>query len=433
MRTPRIGRWEIVVAALLSWAAVSGLALARADEQADLRQKALSLNDITGDDPIEAQVKELVADREGTKKLLAVAVKMAQEKEQPFNFTAAFILANAARQLKDFDSAQALYRVCAAEALKLRSADKMAEAYLALNEILMAQKKYDEAVKMCKEVLEMKDEGDRFRLLKVQVLMQMIRVKTKQGNVDEAMKLVDNFVKAVPGSWIPLDLKGYVEHEAGKYEDAAKTWEEVLERMQKDDGKAKKDDNEENKEAKAEMERDIRNMHLRLSNVYTDLNQIDKAAEHLKVLLQKDPDDPGVNNDLGYIWADHDMNLDEAEKMIRKALDEDRKRRKKENPDLKPEEDKDNSAYLDSLGWVLFKKKKYQEAKAPLLEAIKGEEGKHVEIYDHLGDVHMALGEKGDAVAIWEKALKLDTEERKEKELKAKVEKKLKEAKGEKK
>jgi tetratricopeptide (TPR) repeat protein len=197
--------------------------------------------------------------------------------------------------------------------------------------------------------------------------------------------------------------------------------------MQKDENADK------NKEAKAEFEEEIRRMHLRLSTIYTDLNQIDKAAAHLKILLDKDPDDPGVNNDLGYIWADHDMNLDEAEKMIRKALDEDRKRRKKENPDVKPEDDKDNAAYLDSLGWVLFKKKKFQEAKAPLLQAVKEKDGKHVEIYDHLGEVHMALGEKAEAVAVWKEALKLETEEKREKDIKAKVEKKLKEATGEKK
>src|SRR5260370_16313651 len=107
-----------------------------ADEQSELRQKALSLNDITGDDPIEGQVKDLVADPAGTKKLLAVAVKMAKEKEQPFNFNGAYILAKAARQLKDLESGEALYRVCAKEALKLRSTDKIAEAYRRLRHLL---------------------------------------------------------------------------------------------------------------------------------------------------------------------------------------------------------------------------------------------------------------------------------------------------------
>ena len=92
MKTPWIGRREMVAALVaVSLMAVgqtllSGAAnLGAADEQSELRQKALSLNDITGDDPIEGQVKDLVADPAGTKKLLAVAVKMAKEKEQPFS------------------------------------------------------------------------------------------------------------------------------------------------------------------------------------------------------------------------------------------------------------------------------------------------------------------------------------------------------------
>src|SRR5437867_12777506 len=77
MKTPWIGRREMV-AALVAFSLMAvgqtllcGAAnLGAADEQSELRQKALSLNDITGDDPIEAQVKELVADPDGTKKLL---------------------------------------------------------------------------------------------------------------------------------------------------------------------------------------------------------------------------------------------------------------------------------------------------------------------------------------------------------------------------
>jgi len=111
--------------------------------------------------------------------------------------------------------------------------------------------------------------------------------------------------------------------------------------------------------------------------------------------------------------------------MIRKALDEDRKKRR-DRSDLKPDEDKDNAAYLDSLGWVLFKKKKFQDAKKYLLEAIKDKEGQHIEIYDHLGDAHMALGEKGEALAIWKKALEIPATSKREQQRKAQVEKKLK-------
>ena len=547
MKTSRIGRWGMVlgIAFLASQVALAGGADAvTADEQSELRQKALSLNDITGDDPIEGQVKDLVADPAGTKKLLVVAVKMAKEKEQPFNFNGAYILASAARQLKDLESGQVLYRVCANEALKLRSTDKMAEAYLGLCELLMEHKKYDEEVKVCQEVLEIPDPDGHLGGLKGLVWRQMVRSKAKQGKTDEALKLVDNLLKNRPDNWMVLDTKGWVQREAGKFADAAKSWETALDSIQKDKDLKKEQKNSLAKEIQFKLgstyldldqldkatdllkpllsedeetpgikgrllyilefgrlirektkqdktaqtvklmdslvkalpnnwsvlylkgfaesaageseqaaktwedvlkriEKDeglkkdkeignefIKEMHLRLSNVYVDVNQIDKAADHLKDVLAEDPDDPGANNDLGYIWADHDMNLDEAEKMIRKALDEDRKRRQKD-PDQNS--GADNAAYLDSLGWVLFKKKKYQEAKVPLLEAVKDKDGKHVEIYDHLGDVHMALGEKAEAVAIWKEALKLETEGKREKDIKTKVDKKLKEAMGEKK
>jgi len=421
MKMARFGRWGLI-AALLGITCMAGISRA-ADEEGELRQKALSLNDITGEDPIQDQIKELAADPAGTKKLLATAVKMAKEKEQPFNFTAALILGRAADHLKDVDSAMVLYRVCAAESLKLQSPDKIAQAYLHLSQLLIQQKKYDEEIKLWQEILEMKDAGDNFGNIKVLAFSQMITGKALQGKIDEARKLVDKLEKVSrPGNWLVPNLRGQVERLAGKYDEAAKNWEEALDRVQKNE--------DIDKENKADLVREFR---LRLGNVYVDANQIDKATKHLKTLLDDDPDDPGVNNDLGYIWADHDMNLDEAEKMIRKALDEDRKRRKKLNPDLTPEEDKDNAAYLDSLGWVLFKKKKFQEAKVPMLQAIKEKDGKHVEIYDHLGEIHMALGERAEAIAIWKEALKLESEEKREKDIKVKVEKKLKQAEGEKK
>ena len=36
----------------------------------------------------------------------------------------------------------------------------------------------------------------------------------------------------------------------------------------------------------------------------------------------QDPNDPGVNNDLGYLYADQGKNLEKAEAMIRKAVQE---------------------------------------------------------------------------------------------------------------
>jgi tetratricopeptide (TPR) repeat protein len=162
-----------------------------------------------------------------------------------------------------------------------------------------------------------------------------------------------------------------------------------------------------------------------LSGVYIDLRQADKAAEQLKILLEAEPDNPTYNNDLGYIWADFDMNLEEAEKLIRRALTEDRKQRKQDG--VEGDDDKDHPAYLDSLGWVLYREKKYKEAKEALQKAVADVDGQDVVLYDHLGDVLWALGEKTEATATWKKAIEIAGVNKRDKTRKEEVEKKLKE------
>jgi tetratricopeptide (TPR) repeat protein len=389
-----------------------------ADNDEALRAKALALNNLTGDEPMKGQIREFLDDAAGAKKLLAVAVTMAKETPQPFNFNAAYVLARTAQaeEINDLDAGRVFYKVCAQEGMKLKSGQKLAQAYIGLIDMLYAHKKFDESEKICKQFLELEeDEGGRIRVLKSEVLRFMIQAVAKQGKEDEALKLADNYLRDRKDYWRAYALKGWVLRELGKYDDSAKSYEQALDKVDKDKTLDKED-----KADAVEMCRYI------LSSVYVDMNKIDKAAEHLKIILSQKPDDPTYNNDLGYIWADHDMNLDEAEKLIRKALDEDRKLRKKSS-----EPDKDNAAYLDSLGWVLFKQKKYKEAKEPLLKAVQDKkDGQHIEILDHLAEVHMALGEKAEAIAAWKKGLEVAGAAKREQERKAQVEKKLKAAEG---
>jgi tetratricopeptide (TPR) repeat protein len=402
-----------LAAAVLALAAPSAPGRA-ADEDTGLRRKVLALNDITGSDPADGEVKKLAADPDGTKKLLAEARKIVKEKDQPLNINATFILARAAQELKQVETSEAFYRVCIDQAIKLQSGAKMADAYRGLILLFNQNKQYAKAVKVANEVLELKG-NESVERFKSQAMVWLIQSLAREGKIDQALKLVDDLTKArgEEEDWRVLELRGMVLREAGRLDEAVKTYQTVLDQVRKD--KALK------KEVRNELAQEVRYL---LSGLYVDLKQIDKAAEHLEALLKEKPDNPTYNNDLGYIWADHDMHLDKAEKLIRKALEEDRKQRKA-LPDLTPEEDKDNAAYLDSLGWVLYKQKKYPEAKKHLLEAIKEKEGQHIEIMDHLGDVHMALGEKDKAVAVWKKALELDNAGKREQAKKKEVEKKL--------
>jgi tetratricopeptide (TPR) repeat protein len=410
-----------------------------ADNKGSAKDRILALNELTGNGPVDGEFKTLMKDRKEAKKALAAAKVMAKEKSHHFTYNAALILANVASRLKDLEAGEAFYRQCIDKATKLKSGRLLWRAYLGMIYMYYDSQKYTDSTRVCKEFLEIRwedakptvyflasdkeDEDNepafvegigynpavRYREDALQLMIQSI---ARQGKIEEAMKMVNNLLKADPNDLETIQLKGWVLREAGKLRDAAKVFENFIKQI-------KKDERLKDKEKGPIIEKS----RYALSNIYADLKQIDKAAKHLKALLDKEPNNPTYNNDLGYIWADNDMNLEEAEKLIRKALEEDQKQRKKNK--LSPEEDRDNGAYLDSLGWVLFKQKKYQAAKEALLKAVDDKDSQHIEIYDHLGDVYKALGEKDKAVEAWQKGLKHVTGSKRDKERKAVVEKKI--------
>ncbi len=358
------------------------------DDEA-LRKEAVRLNDVIGEDKIEEQIKLLRKDPERTKKVLAMAVKLAKDKDQPFNYTGAFILGSAASDQKDVDAGVTFFRICLDKAEKLKSDRKKATAYTELIDLYAQNKKYEDAEKVCKELLETPG-GTELNIAKVMALRRMIQVTALQGKTDEAFKQLEPYLKAAPDDPAVLEMHGWLLRYSGKYEEAAKAYEKALAEVSNEKGK------------------DI--LRYSLSGLYAEIGDVDKAAGHLQELVKKEPDNATYNNDLGYIWADHDKNLDEAEKLIKKALDK----------------EPDSSAYLDSMGWVLYKKKKFKEAKEYLLKAIKNPDGEHAEILDHLGDVHLALGEKTEAVAAWKRAVEVSGASKRDQKRKTEVEAKIK-------
>ena len=386
-----------------------------------LRDKALKLNAITGNDAIEGQLKLLFKDEDGTRKLVAVALKMTKEDPQPFNYTAAFMLARSAHLVKDYDAAQAFYKIATESAFKVQSSARIIQVYDGLIDLFIENKKFDDAIKACREFLQIdnSDKSSPINRVKPFVMERMIQSLAKKGKLDEALKLTDELIDADGDGWYFVRLKAEVYREAGQLDESVKSYEDTLARLRKI-----KDVDDDRRD------RFIRGVRYALSSVYVDLKKIDKAADELKALVKKYPENPTFKNDLGFIWADNDLNSDESEKLIREAIEIDRKQRKMID-DLPKEDDKDNPAYLDSLGWVLYKKKDYKEAKKNFLEAIESKEGQHIEIFDHLAETLLKLGEKDEAIKVWERAMKEDPEtlSKRDQERRRNVEKKLKSAK----
>jgi len=127
-------------------------------------------------------------------------------------------------------------------------------------------------------------------------------------------------------------------------------------------------------------------------SAYERNGQHEEAVKYFRRALALQPDFSEALNYLGYMWADRGENLGEAHDMIERAVK------------LEPK----NAAYLDSLGWVLFKMNKPKEALTWLLKAVEYLEEPDATIYDHLGDVYTALNEKDKAREVWQKALSID-------------------------
>ena len=110
------------------------------------------------------------------------------------------------------------------------------------------------------------------------------------------------------------------------------------------------------------------------------------------------PDFYEAANYLGYMWAERGENLERAKGLIEQAVKAEPK----------------NNAYLDSMAWVLFKLGKPREALPYMLQAVEiseAEKEKDVTLYDHLGDIMMATGDKEKAREAWRNALSLGTNE----------------------
>lgn len=119
--------------------------------------------------------------------------------------------------------------------------------------------------------------------------------------------------------------------------------------------------------------------------------RLDASERVFRQALQEHPAYPPIQNYLAYMFAEQSRELEEAERLVRAAL----------------EQEPDNTAYLDTLGWVYFRMGRMEEALVWLLRAAGGEP-KDAVIFDHLGDVLARLGRKDEARVHWTMSLHLD-------------------------
>ena len=138
---------------------------------------------------------------------------------------------------------------------------------------------------------------------------------------------------------------------------------------------------------------------------YERIGEWNKAEKDLLASLEASPDQAYVINYLAYSWIEQGVKIKKSLEMLEKA-----------------NKIKSNDPYIiDSLGWALFKLKRYEESKEYLQLAVRLLPADPI-VNDHYGDVLWKNGNVIQARYYWNYVLNL---EKAEKDLKDEVEKKL--------
>ncbi|MFD0981709.1 tetratricopeptide repeat protein [Tropicimonas aquimaris] len=129
------------------------------------------------------------------------------------------------------------------------------------------------------------------------------------------------------------------------------------------------------------------------------------AEADFRKALELNPGQPQVLNYLGYSFVEMQTNLDEALEMIEEAVA------------AEP-----GSGYItDSLGWVLYRLGKYDEAVIHLERAAELMAVDPI-VNDHLGDAYWAVGRRIEARFQWHRALSFEPEPEEAERIRRKLE-----------
>ena len=152
------------------------------------------------------------------------------------------------------------------------------------------------------------------------------------GDFDAALATIDGALEQSPASFTLLARRPGVLYAAGRLKEARHAYETLIRQF---------DENEDE-----DVQADLFAARSMVSAICSEMQDFAAAEEWLIEALGGYPNDAGAKNDLGYLWADQAKHLKLARHMIEAAV----------------AEEPDNSAFLDSLGWVLYRLGNAEEA-----------------------------------------------------------------------
>ena len=265
-----------------------------------------------------------------------------------------------AQQMKDYDRSTGFYEK-ARGFVNPEERGKL-DFYIALN--YRGQKKWDDAVALLKEVVKTNaSDTDSLELLSL--------VYEEKGDLANSDKIIEQLINSYPNSIQYSLLKAERLQRREQYEQSITYLKEIAPRFPTDD----------------------RALFL-LGAASERLKKYDDAERFFKQVLNMNPQNADAYNYLGYMLIDTGTRVQEGLNYVKQAL----------------EIDRNNGAYLDSLGWGYFRLDQLELAEDNLRQALEKLSDNAV-VHDHMGDLYFKQGKFQMAVQHWEKALESKSNE----------------------
>ena len=220
----------------------------------------------------------------------------------------------------------------------------------------------ESALALCKQLIDKKEP-------KIEEFTRVIEIENHLNRPDSVRRYTDMALAVFPHNTDLLHMRGALAMQRKEYDDAISLYNEALKHADNDTLRS--------------------SLWGAIGDVEHQRNEMKRCYKAYEKALRYFADNAMVLNNYAYFLSLDNRDLERAHTMITRAL------ALAEN----------NSTYLDTMAWVLYRLGRYAEAKKYMQQALSLDRSRSAELALHYGDILHALGEDFMAKTYWRKAL----------------------------
>jgi tetratricopeptide (TPR) repeat protein len=246
-------------------------------------------------------------------------------------------------------------------ALLVKAHPQEAKAYALYADVLYQQRKLTEAKFAYKKALELNSQV-------YLIWEQLLNIELNLNEAAEAVKDGEDALSIFPNQANLYFLTALAYIQTQKHEKAISYLKDALSLASKDNTL-------------------IGQIYSSLGDAFNSLRKYAESDQAYEKALEIAPDNVYALNNYAYYLSLRGEKIEKAEKMSKRSN----------------ELDPGNASFQDTYGWILFKQKKYSEARIWMEKALSNNNNNPTQI-EHYGDILFRLGEVDKAVTQWQKA-----------------------------